>query len=187
MDLKLHRPHGVCAETGRAFAPAELFYSALVRSEGKLNRIDCCAEAWRGEAPHMLAWWRSLYPAAAAVGSTLAPPDVLLDVLENLADRPAEAPIRYLLALELLRRKVLRMVEKSGRPDACSDAATSHFVDLEDSRSPREEQSVVREELLLSCKKRDSDYRVLVVHPHILRGEGIEEQFSALLWSGAAA
>jgi len=187
MDLKLHRPHGLCAQTGRAFGPAELFYSALVRSEGKLNRIDCCAEAWQGEAPHMLAWWRSLYPAAAAVGSTLAPPDVLLDVLENLADQPAEAPIRYLLALELLRRKVLRMVEKPGRPDACSDEETSDVLDSEDFLPPREGQSVLGEELLLSCKKRDSDYRVLVVHPQILRGEGIEEQLSALLWSGAAA
>jgi hypothetical protein len=158
MELKLHRPLPACAHTGRAFVAGEIFYSALVRAPGGLERIDCCAEAWQGPPHHSLAWWRSLHPATDAGGSTLAPPDVLLDVLEQLDGRPEDAALRYLLALQLVRRRVLRIVD---RPAG--------------------------DELLLACRKRDTEYRVPVVPPGQAAAAGIEERLSALLWSGGAA
>ena len=103
MDLKLQRPLAACARTNRAFVSGETFYSALVRAEGRLQRIDCAADAWQGPPPQVLAWWRSVYPAAESTGSTLAPPDVLLDVLERLEERPEDASLRYLVALQLVR------------------------------------------------------------------------------------
>ncbi|NDC62801.1 MAG: hypothetical protein EBZ59_02150 [Planctomycetia bacterium] len=165
MDLKLQRPLAACARTNRAFVSGETFYSALVRAEGRLQRIDCAADAWQGPPPQVLAWWRSVYPAAESTGSTLAPPDVLLDVLERLEERPEDASLRYLVALQLVRRRVLRIAEQPRPTDGARPA----------------------EELVLACRKRDAEYRVRVVPMPAADVAGVEERLAALLWSGEAA
>lgn len=140
--------------------------SALVRDGSTLERIDCAAEAWEEPPPGTLAWWRSRYSAAGPAGPALAPPDVLLDVLEEMESRPEDTALRYLVALQLVRRKVLRIMESAaGEPE--SDTAG-------------------RELLVLSCRKRGSDYRVAVVPPEAL-ADGVEERLHALLWSGGEA
>jgi len=165
MDLKLHRPLAACTRTNRSFVPGETFYSALVRAQGRLERIDCAADAWQGPPPQTLAWWRSVYPAGESAGSTLAPPDVLLDVLEQLEGRPDDAPLRYLIALQLVRRRVLRINDRSqaGAGERPAD------------------------EMILACRKRENEYRVQVVPMQGAAIAGIEERLSALLWSGGAA
>lgn len=162
MDIKLHRPRGTCAVTGRALVPGEMFFSALVRSPGGLERLDVAAEAWSGPPERTLAWWRSAYPAADVAGPELAPVDVLLDVLEELEGRDDDAPIRYLLALQLVRRRALRIVD-----------------DRADAR--------VAAELVLACRKRDREYRVRVAVPERAATAAVEERLTALLWSGGAA
>jgi hypothetical protein len=164
MDLKLHRPNGSCGKSGRGFVPGELFYSALVRSKGALERIDICAEAWGGPPEQSLAWWKSLYPAADSTGSTLAPVEVLLDVLEQLDGQPDEKALRYLLALELVRRRVLRVVDRHGTAAAIAPVT-----------------------MLLACRRRDSEYHVQVVPARAAAADGVQERLAALLWSGGAA
>jgi hypothetical protein len=165
MDLKLQRPRAACARTGRTFASGDVMVSALVRDGAALERIDYAAEAWEEPPPGTLAWWRCRYAAAGPAGPTLAPPDVLLDVLEELESRPEEAALRYLLALQLVRRKVLRIVEPAAADAAGMDG---------------------HEVLVLSCRKRSSEYRVTVVPPGSLT-DGVEERLHALLWSGGDA
>jgi hypothetical protein len=162
MDLKLLRPQTVCATTGRNFAPGEVFYSALVRDRGSIDRHDIAAEAWQGPPAQAIAWWRSRFPAAGSTGPTIAPPDVLLDALETLEDG-SDDPLRYLLALQLVRRRLLRIVDDSD--DTPADAGTLAFV----------------------CRKRDREYRVPVVDPAAAAAEGVEARLAALLWSGDAA
>ncbi len=161
MDLKLHRPHGACALTGRPFVAGEPFHSALVRGKGSLDRIDVAPEAWTGPPDGTLAWWRSTYPAPDAAGPALAPVEVLLDVLEELDGRPDDEPLRYLLALQLVRRRVVKIVDDP--PAASPDA------------------------LLLACRKRDCEYRVRIVSPQEAVAAGVEARLNALLWSGDAA
>lgn len=167
MDLKLHRPNGCCVHTDRAFVPGEVFYSALVRKKGTLERIDCSVAAWTGPPEHTLAWWQSTHTANAAGGATLAPVEVLLDVLEQLDGRPEDAALRYLLALELVRRRVLRVVDR-------------HTAN-------KRETAEAAEALLLACRRRDSEYRVPVLPPHAAAAEGVQERLMSLLWSGGAA
>ena len=162
MDIKLHRPRGTCAVTGRAFAPGEGFYSALVRSPGGLDRLDVAAEAWSGPPDKALAWWRSAYPAADSAGPELAPIDVLLDVFEEMEGREEDAPLRYLLALQLVRRRTLRIVEGSAVPGGPA-------------------------ELVLSCRRREREYRVHTVPPDRSAAAEVEARLTALLWSGGAA
>ena len=162
MDLKLHRPRGICAVTGRAFTAGEHFYSALVRGPGGLDRLDVAADAWTGPPDGTLAWWRSVYAAAGGAGPELAPVDVLLDVLEEMEGRADDEPLRYLLALQLLRRRVLRAV------DDPSGAA-------------------VPGELAVACRRRDREYRIRVVPPEAAASTAVEQRLTALLWSGGAA
>ncbi|NBW96132.1 MAG: hypothetical protein EBR28_05240 [Planctomycetia bacterium] len=165
MDLKLHRPHGCCHISGRAFAPGEPFYSALVRSRSGPERIDCASECWQGPPDSTLAWWRSLYPSAQSGGPELAPVDVLLDVLEQLEQQPADAALRYLLALELLRRRVLRIVDQGGGAMPGVSADTLH----------------------LACRRRDVVYAVAVTPPAADAAGPLQDRLTSLLWSGGAA
>lgn len=171
MDLKLHRPHGCCQRSRRAFLPGEVFYSALVRSPAGLERIDCAAECWDGPPERALAWWRSAYPPPQAGGPELAPVDVLLDVLERLDGQPEEEPLRYLLALELVRRRVLRMVEEKREADAAQESG----------------RAVGLHRLHLACRRRDTAYTVAVVPPTPGGSGAVQERLTALLWSGGAA
>ena len=83
---------------------------------------------------------------------------MLLDVLEELDGRPDDAAFRYLLALQLVRRRVLRPVE--GAPVG---------------------------ELLLACRRREREYRVPVVTVAEATADGVAGRLTALLWSGDAA
>lgn len=161
MDLKLHRPQAACARTGRTFAAGEEFYSALVRSSGALDRLDVASEAWDGPPPDTIAWWRSRHAPGGESGPTLAPADVLLDAFESLEDGGDE-PLRYLLALELMRRRMLRIVDDHG------ESAETGF-------------------LVLSCRKRGREYRVRTVGRADVAATGVEDRLVSLLWSGGAA
>jgi len=161
MDVKLHRPQAACSRTGRTFGVGELFYSALLRGDGGLARIDVAADAWETPPTGTIAWWRSRYPAADEAAPTLAPVDALLDTLEGLGEE-ADEPLRYLLALELVRRRVLRIVD---------DAAASPEAD----------------ELVVACRRRDREYRVREVGRDRAAADGVEGRLAALLWSGGAA
>lgn len=160
MDLPIRAPRATCAVTGRPFAPGEPFHSALVRGEGGLARVDVGVDAWSGPPSGTVAAWRSTYPDAGATGPVLAPIDVLLDALEELSDDPAESAVRYLLALHLVRRRVLRLI----------DGGRSKADDV----------------LILTCRRREREYRV---PPADVRAAGsdVAGRLAALLWSGEAA
>jgi len=163
MDYKLHRPQPVCSRTGRPFAAGEEFFSILVRGETGIERIDLAADAWAGPPPEAVAWWRSRQPEAADNGPVLAPVDALLDALEALEESPADAALRYLLALQLVRRRALRI------------------------EAPPAEAETTTDELVFSCRRRDRDYLVRPVSPADAADPELAARLTALLWSGEAA
>lgn len=160
MDLKLHRPQSVCSRTGCVITPGDPFYSALVRTPEGLLRIDVATDAWEGPPAEAIAWWRSVCPEPSAAGPTLAPVDVLLDALEAFDGSEADAAVRYLLALQLVRRRVLKL--EGPAPD---------------------DESV----LVFSCRRRECEYRMAVLEPAALADPPIAARLNALLWSGEAA
>ena len=101
-------------------------------------------------------------------GVSLAPVEALLDTLESLADQPEEASLRYLLALQLIRRRVLRFAESSSQ----EETETSDICDRED------------EVVSLVCRRRDCEYEVVAVMPEAEEHAALEERLAALLWSG---
>lgn len=161
MDIKIERPRITCAVSGRPFVAGETVYSALLRDGGQIRRHDVAADAWSGPPPATLAWWRAAHTPGPA-REEVAPVDVLLDLLEGLEGRDDDAALRYLLALELVRRRVLRVVEAAGPASAAVP-------------------------LQLTCRRRDSTYTVATVPPDRLVDPGLESRLAALLWPAEAA
>ncbi|MBP3532351.1 MAG: hypothetical protein J6K25_14440 [Thermoguttaceae bacterium] len=117
----------VCSATGRPFEPGEKIFTFLFEENGEIQRRDLCAEAFaKTRRPeNALAWWSSRLPSGGEKKEKLAPNDALIDFFESLADRPEEAALRYVLALLLTRRRVLRFereefdaADASSRPDS---------------------------------------------------------------------
>lgn len=174
MDLKLQRPGSVCQGTEAAFCPGDTIYSALVRDGGSLARLDWSAAAWAGPPEHTLAWWRSIVPQPDEKGVQLAPVDILLDILETLGSEPNEAPLRYLLALQLVRRRVLRFAEP-----AVTTAEEQGDLSGADSQAAKT--------VAFTCRRRDCDYAVAIAVPEPTQRQAVEDQLAALLWSGGEA
>lgn len=114
----ISRPAGVCAATGAPIGVGERFVAALVEREEseELERQDFSERAWReGARPaaplRVFACWRAAMPAPGAKPRTiLLGDDELLDLFEQLgeAEEPRRQAFRYLLALLLIRKKLLR-------------------------------------------------------------------------------
>jgi len=84
----------------------------------------------------------------------------MLHLFEELEQQPARQDMRYVLALLLVRRRVMRLEEEE-----------------------RDEQG--RETLVLYCPRRDLTYRVPVTMPEEARIEEIQAELSKLLFANA--
>ena len=137
-------------------APEEVFYSVLVDEGGQVVRHDYCAEAWQGPPAASMGWWKSRMPGRTGRRVNWAPSEVMLEYFEELANNPQRADVRYLLALLMIRRRIVRMEE-----------------------TKEDEQQ--REVLSLYCARREKNYEVLVVMPEEARAREIQEELAALL------
>ena len=88
-----------------------------------------------------------------------APNDVMLDLFDEFADEPAQADLRYVLALLLLRRRVMR---------------------LEDT-----ETGETGETMVLYCPRRETEYRVSAAPPGPDRVSEIQQELARLLFANA--
>ncbi len=106
----------LCAVSGRPFEKGERVFSALYWREGQYVRVDLNAGSWRARNENiepLSAWQTEFVPPAPP------PPEALKkDDAESLLRRlitenaPAMRNVRYILALMLERKKVLRQIER---------------------------------------------------------------------------
>jgi hypothetical protein len=163
MDYELGRSTRKCAKTGRELAGGEMFYSVLIAQGSRVVRQDYAADAWEGAPTGVVGWWKSHIPAADSKIKKphWAPNEVMLQLFDELAEQPHQADMRYVLALLLLRRRVLRL------------------EDTEQDDSPGEA-------LLVYCPRRQTEYKVPVIMPDGGRTEEIQRDLARLLLSEAA-
>lgn len=138
----------------------EVFYSVLLSAGGKVVRHDYSAEAWPGPPEGAIGWWKSVYVDAAANRLHWAPNDVMLNYFEQLDANPAAADARYVLALLLVRRRVMR-VERAETDEA------------------------EQETLVLFCPRNEVEYRVSVTTPTPERIATIQNDLAQLLQTGS--
>ncbi len=171
MDYELQRSTRKCAATGRELAPGETFYSVLTSEGANVVRHDYSVGAWPGPPEGALGWWKSQTPIAENKTKKphWAPNDVMLQLFDELAEAPDRADMRYVLALLLLRRRVLRLEETE------REHAPAKVADKAD-----------RETLLVYCPRRQAEYRVPVAMPDRARADEIQNELSRLLLNDAA-
>jgi hypothetical protein len=166
MDYEIHRSTRHCAKTGRELKPGETFYSVLTAAGAELAREDFSAEAWEGPPAGAIGWWKSHVPSPDARKLHWAPNDVMLDLFEQLADDAEQADLRYVLALLLIRRRVVRL-EDTEVSEAGGEAGAAG------------------ETMVLYCPRRESEYRIAAVQPTPERVSEIQQELARLLFADA--
>jgi hypothetical protein len=161
IDYEVQRCTRHCATSGRELQPGETFYSTLTAEGAQVVRHDFAAEAWQGPPEGVLGWWQSHIPQRDAKKLHWAPNDVMLELLEGLESREDKRELRYVLALLLIRRRVVRLEETE------HDAGSG-------------------EVLVLYCPRREATYRVAAAMPNEERTTQIQEELARLLFGGAA-
>lgn len=155
IDYDISRCTRRCAATDRELQPGEAFYSVLVPSGGQVLRQDFSVEGWKGPPENALGWWKSSM-ADASRKPQWAPHEVMLEFFEGLENDPSREDLRYVLALLLVRRRVLRL--ESEETDAQG-----------------------RTVQVLDCSRKETQFRVPVVLPDAARAHELQTQLAQLL------
>jgi hypothetical protein len=156
MDYDVQRCSRRCAESGRELGPGEAFYSVVVAEGAELRRYDYAAEAWKGPPPEAIGWWKSQIPDPGASRRHWAPNDVMLQFFDELAVQPDKQDMRYVLALLLVRRRVMRLEESQADAEG-------------------------REVMVLYCPRRETTYEVPAIVPEKSRIDEIQQELAKLL------
>jgi len=121
-EFSIQRSSRKCHKGDRAFQAGERYYSVVLQRGSELVRQDFSKEHWQGPPEKAVGWWVSQMPAKRNGKLTLAPTIVLLDALEKLCEQPDDGDLAYLLAVLLIRRRLL--TEQASEP---SDGEPSHM------------------------------------------------------------
>ena len=151
-----------CAKTDHLFLPGEEYYSVLLAEGAKVNRYDYAAAQWEGPPENALGWWKSQVPDHRSGKVNWAPNDVMLHYFRQINDDAEKADVCYILALLLVRRRVLR---------------------LEDSET--DDQG--RELLVVQCPKSEETFRVPAARPDGRRTKQIQDELAELLFGSSSA
>ncbi len=156
IDYEISRCTRRCAATDRELQPGETFFSVLIPSGGQVLRRDYSVAEWKAPPENALGWWKSIMADATARKPQWAPHEVMLDFFESLESDPTREDLRYVLALLLVRRRVLRLEAEE------TDAAG-------------------RTVQVLDCARKEVQYRVAVVLPDAARAMELQAQLAQLL------
>lgn len=160
-DFEIARFTRHCHATGRELAAGESFYSVLVTEGAEVIRRDFAAAAWPGPPEKSLGWWKSQVPQPHANKVNLAPSEVMLQYFQELEGRPDKEDERYVLALLMIRRRVLR-------------------------QERTEQDDLGREVAVLYCSRNETEYRTPMVMPTPQRATEIQEELGRLLYSSGS-
>jgi hypothetical protein len=117
-EFKIEVSSHSCRKCGRSFAAGEEYFSAVTETaeEDRLQRQDFCPACWSPESIAAFSFWKARVPEPAAStghGPRLIDMGRLMQLFEHLAEAPdVEAQrFRYVLALVLMRKRRLKVVE----------------------------------------------------------------------------
>ncbi len=161
IDFEIERCTRHCAVTGRELKPGEEYYSVLMDDDGQWRRLDYAIEAWHGPPDECVAWWRARIPPPSSTRRHWAPDEVMLQCLEELEGNAERADFRYLLALWMMRRRILRL-EKTERTPEGNEVASFY------------------------CPRRDATYLMPVVLPDESRLSSLQEDIWRLFSGGSS-
>ncbi|MCR9118579.1 MAG: hypothetical protein NXI22_16710 [bacterium] len=159
-DIETPRFSKKCAKTGEEFQPNQTYFSVLTAEGADVVRRDYCEAAWEGPPEDAIGWWRSQTPDAAAKKIGWAPNDVMLNYFVNLEEDEEKSDMRFVLALLLIRRRIVRLEE----PETDDDG---------------------REVMIVYSPKDETTHRVAPASPKPERIAEIQDELAELLFAGA--
>ena len=112
-EYEIQPPSLRCAQSGRELKPGEFYYSVLSESPSGFTRSDYSADAWTGPPDGAIAFWRSKVPEPTGKKrDQLVDDSVILEFFNRLAGEQEGYKInfRYIIALLLVRKKLLKLV-----------------------------------------------------------------------------
>ncbi|MDX1964557.1 MAG: hypothetical protein SFX18_15505 [Pirellulales bacterium] len=150
-----------CFATGQELAAGETYFTVLLRQGAQIERRDYSVAGWNGPPTECVAWWKAQVPLPTATTKPRwAPNEVLLKFFEDLAGRPEQADLRYVLTLLLIRRRLLRLES-----------------------SERDAQGIER--LRVHCPRLDCEFEILAIVPEDSRVTEIQRELGRLFLSVA--
>ena len=104
---------GRCAATGRVLAEGEEFYTVLLEDGESFRRVDYSLDAWQGPPQGAFSHFRTRVPVKEKRKRLLVDNEILAHFFLRLADQsePLRLQFRFVLALILLRKRLLRYEE----------------------------------------------------------------------------
>ena len=161
-EYKVSRCTRQCHHLKRPLREGEWYYSVVLESGDDFLRQDFSAESWKEPPEGAVGWWKCRMPTSDQKKMFLAPTEVLTDLLRQMGSQPERAKSRYLLALMLMRKRVVRPVETE---EAQGDLlrvevlATGGEIDIPVCNITRGESDQLREELeaLLYCEAEEME------------------------------
>jgi len=130
-EYDIGKPAGRCAQCDRQLQAGEAFVATIKETPESLAREDFCTGCWaawpRGDSD-VLALWRSRVPTEKEKKRLLVDDEVIVSFFERLevTDEPAKINFRFILALVLMRRKLLVYDRMRKEPDG-RDVWLLHF------------------------------------------------------------
>jgi hypothetical protein len=159
-EYKVSRCTRQCHALQRPLREAEWYYSVVLESGDEYVRHDYSAEGWKGPPEGTIGWWKSRMPTPDDKKMVLAPAEVLVDLLRQMERFPEKEKSRYLLALMLMRRKIVRPASSSEDPPDRQEllrvevVADGSVIDVPVCKIHRSQSDALRAELdeLLYCE-----------------------------------
>ena len=120
-----------CAVSGRPFEKGERVFSALYWRDGQYVRVDLGAEAWNARNDNiepLSAWQTEFVPPPPPAPEALRKDDAESLLRRLMAENaPGMRNARYILALMLERKKVVRQIERQ-RQEGASILVYEHIA-----------------------------------------------------------
>jgi len=145
--------------TGHDLQPGEVYFSVLQQEDGDVVRHDFHGDAWTGPPENAICWWKATMEDPQSTKAQWAPSDQMLHEFESLLADPTRQDAAYVMALLLVRRKIVRLddIEKA-------DDGTERMV--------------------LTSLKREGTYNIAVIEPEPDRIDAIQAHLTKLLDTG---
>ncbi len=148
------RSSRTCAHSGQHIDTAQPFYSALVEKDDGFARLDFTVESWpEVNKEEFLAFWKNKGGIADAEKKPGIDYDRLLAFFDSLEgfDEPRHRLFRYVLALVLARKRILRLDDMSRSDEGDKlvvwDRRSSKSIEIIAPEAGKEELEKIQEKL----------------------------------------
>lgn len=110
-EIEVGKRTGRCSATGRVFEEGERYCAALIETPEGVDRRDYALDAWQGPPEGTLCFWHGRVPVRAQKGPVTVNADLLTRLFCRLEEEtsPGRQQFRFMLALLLMRKRILRL------------------------------------------------------------------------------